>query len=135
MRHAILVAAWLATAATLACSAPVRPYACAVDPQISEVDVDVHTVWTCNRDVLRRASRNKKFSLREFRGAVAFFQELTGLRVDTRASHLGAIPGRDLSQDVRDLDAWYELNKNKLNWDAGLSKIVFAGLAPTLGGG
>ena len=129
MRRPILVVSLLAAAAAVACSAPVRPYACTIDPQAT--DVEVHTVWTCNRDVLRRASRKKAFSLREFRQATAFFEELTGLQVDTRPSHLGALPGRDLRQDVQDLDAWYELNKDKLNWDAGLGKIVFAGLAPT----
>ena len=133
MRHAILVAGLLAATAAVACSAPVRPYVCAVDPQAA--DVDVHTMWTCNRDVLRRASCGKAFSLREFRAASTFFAELTGLQVDSRPSHLGALPGRELRQDVRDLDAWYELNRNKLRWDAGLGKIVFEGLAPVAGAG
>ncbi|MCH7780017.1 MAG: hypothetical protein IH848_04160 [Acidobacteria bacterium] len=92
MRRPILVVSLLAAAA-VACSAPVRPYACGIDPRIA--DVEVHTVWTCNRDVLRRAFRKKPFSLREFRAAAAFFEELTGLQVDTRASHLGALPYRD----------------------------------------
>lgn len=130
MRRPILVVSLLAAAA-VACSAPVRPYACGIDPRIA--DVEVHTVWTCNRDVLRRAFRKKPFSLREFRAAAAFFEELTGLQVDTRASHLGALPGRDLRQDVQDLDDWYELNRDKLSWDAGLGKIVFGGLAPVPG--
>ena len=131
MRRLILVVGLLAAAAAAACSAPVRPYACAIDPQTA--DVDVYTVWTCNRDVLRRASRKKAFSLREFQAATTFFEELTGLQLDTRPSHLGALPGRELRQDVRALDAWYELNKDKLSWDAGLGKIVFAGLAAVPG--
>ena len=131
MRHPILVTSLFAAAAAVACSAPVRPYVCAVDSQAA--DVDVHTAWTCNRDVLRRASRKKAFSLREFRAATAFFEELTGLQVNTRPSHLGPLPGRELRQDVRDLDAWYELNKDKLRWDAGLGKIVFEGLAAVPG--
>jgi len=134
MRQSILVAGLLATVVALACSAPVRPYVCAIDPQAAGVDVDVHTVWTCNRDVLYRAARKKAFSLREFREAAAFFEQLTGLQVDTRPSHLGALPGPELRQDVRDIDAWYEINKDKLRWDAGLGKIVYEGLAPTAGG-
>ncbi len=133
MRQAILVAVLLATMAALACRAPVRPYMCAVDTQAVEVDVDVHTVWTCNRKVLYRAARKKAFSLREFREAAAFFERLIGFRVDTQPSHLGALPGPELRQDVRDLDAWYELNKGKLRWDAGLGKIVYEGLAPSVG--
>ncbi len=129
MRRSIRVVSLLAAAAAAAaCSAPVRPYMCVIDPQA--VDVEVHSVWTCNRDVLRRALRKKAFSLREFRAASAFFEGLTGLQVDTRPSHLGALPGRELRQDVQALDAWYELNKDKLRWDAGLGKIVFEGLAP-----
>ena len=131
MRHPILVAGLLVVAAAVACSAPVRPYVCAVDPHAA--DVDVHTAWTCNRDVLRRASRKKAFSLREFRAAAAFFEELTGLQVDTRSSHLGPLPGQELRQDIQDLDAWYALNKDKLRWDSGLGKIVFEGLAAVPG--
>ncbi len=130
MRRALRVCVLLIAAAAAGCTAPVRNYVCAIEPQASAVDVDVHAAWTCNRDVLRRASRGKPFSLREFRAAAAFFEDLTGLRVDSRPSHLGAMPGSELRQDVRDLDAWYEANGNKLRWDAGLGKIVFEGLAP-----
>jgi len=133
MRHAILVAGLLATMAAFSCRAPVRPYVCAVDTQAVGVDVDVHSVWTCNREVLYRAARKKAFSLREFREAAAFFEQLIGFQVDTQASHLGALPGPDLRQNVRDLDAWYELNRGKLRWDAGLGKIVYAGLALSAG--
>ena len=134
MRHAILVG--LLAAAVLACSAPVRDYTCVIEPRApASVQVDVHTVWMCNRDVLYRAARKKPFSLREFREAAAFFEELSGLKIETRSSHLGPLPGRDLRQDVRDLDAWYEINRDKLNWDAGLGKVLFEGLAPAGGGG
>jgi hypothetical protein len=132
-RHAILAAGLLVTLAALACRAPVRPYVCAVDMQAVGVDVDVHSVWTCNRKVLYRAARKKAFSLREFREAAAFFEQLIDFQVDTQPSHLGVLPGPDLKQDVRDLDAWYELNHGKLRWDAGLGKIVYAGLASSAG--
>ena len=92
-----------------------------------------HAVWICNRDVLRRIVRGKAFSLREFRSAFEFFEDLTGLEVDWNGTTLGLLPGPDLDQDLEALDAWYELNKDKLSWDAGLGKIVFAGLAPTPG--
>ena len=92
-RHAILAAGLLVTLAALACRAPVRPYVCAVDTQAVGVDVDVHSVWTCNRKVLYRAARKKAFSLREFREAAAFFEQLIDFQVDTQPSHLGVLPG------------------------------------------
>ena len=135
MRKAILVLGLFAVLASSACSAPVRRYVCVVDPQAGSPLVDVDAQWRCNRNVLYRAARKKAFSLREFREAAAFFEQLIGLQVDTRSSHLGVLPGPGLRKDVRDLDAWYELNKGKLRWDAGLGKIVYEGLAPTAGGG
>lgn len=116
----------------VSCSAPVREYACKLDPELA--DVEVHTVWTCNRDVLRRVVRGKKFSLREFQFASEFFEDLTGMRADWQEAGVGTIPGPDLKHDLDDLDAWYELNMGRLRWDAGLGKIVFEGLAPTAGG-
>lgn len=121
-------------AGTLSCSAPVRPYACTVEPQ--GTDVDVHSIWSCNREILRRAARGKKFSMREFRAAVAFFEDVVGLRVDTRPSHLDVVlPGENLTRDLEVLDVWYVLHQGKLRWDSGLRKVVFAGLAPAPGEG
>ncbi len=129
MRRTILVAGLLAMLGASSCSAPVRKYVCTADPQ-NAAGVDVHALWACNRDVLHRASRKKPFSLREFRKAAAFFEGLTGFQIDTRPSHLGALPGSELREDVSVLDAWYKINRDKLRWDTGLGKIVYEGLAP-----
>ncbi|NIM01457.1 MAG: hypothetical protein GTO30_13815 [Acidobacteria bacterium] len=131
MRRLILILGLSLTVAA-ACRAPVREYACRTDPQTASVDV--HAVWSCNRDVLRRIARGKEFTLREFRMASEFFEELTGLRVDWDGTYVGMVPGREIRQDLEDLDAWYELNKDKLTWDAGLGRIVYEGLAPVRGG-
>jgi len=118
----------LVAALALSCSAPVRPYTCRVDPEFA--DVDVHAAWGCNRDVLRRIVRGKAFSLREFRSAADFFEDLTGLRVDWDGTFVGMLPGPDLDRDLEDLDAWYELHRHGLRWDAGPGKVVLEGLAP-----
>ena len=131
MRRSILILSLFALSA-VSCSAPVRQYACKIAPETE--DVEVYAAWTCNRDVLRRVVRGKKFSLREFQLASEFFDDLTGLRVDWQGTFVGMLPGPDLRHDLDDLDAWYEFNKGKLRWDAGLGKIVFTGLARTAGG-
>ena len=113
------------------CSAPRRPYACAVER--GQHDVDVHGVWSCNRDVLRRAARGKPFSIGELGSAVRFFERLTGLRVDTRSSHLGALPGNELGQDLEDLDVWYALHRERLRWDRDAGSVVLTGVAPAGG--
>ena len=127
MSRSVFVVSLLAALA-LSCTAPVRPYMCRVDPVIA--DVDVHAAWACNRDVLRRIVRGKAFSLREFRSAADFFEDLTGLRVDWDGTFVGMLPGPDLGRDLEDLDAWYELHRYRLRWDAGQGKVVFDGLAP-----
>lgn len=132
MRRLIVIVGLLSMAAT-ACSAPVRKYACRIEPQLAAVDV--HAVWDCNRDVLRRIVRGKEFSLREFRLASDFFEELTGRRVSWEGTFVGMLPGRGLRRDLEELDVWYERNKSKLRWDAGLGRIVFEGLAPVGDGG
>ena len=124
---AIVALAVLLVAAGGGCSAPVRNYACAIEPAAG--DIVVHDVWSCNRDVLRRAAGRKPFSLREFGSTVRFFENLTGIELDTRWSHLGRLPGRSLKRDLAALDAWYELNRSALSWDPGLGTVVFAGLA------
>ena len=127
MRCLLAVLALSANLAFSGCTAPVRPYTCSIER--GQVDVEVHGVWSCNRDVLRRAAKGKPFSLRELRSAVRFFERLTGLRVDTRASHLGVLPGDDLRQDLEDLDAWYALHRNRLRWDRDGRNVVLDELA------
>jgi len=106
---------------------------CRVDPELA--DVDAHAVWACNRDVLRRIVRGKKFSLREFRSASAFFKGLTGLQVDWSGNFVGMLPGPDLDRDLEDLDAWYALHRDRLRWDGGQGEIVLDGLASAPGAG
>jgi hypothetical protein len=120
----------LAMSATLAlggCAAPVRPYRCSIDP--AKAEVDVHAVWSCNRDVLGRAARGKRFSIRELVLAAEFFEQLTGLRVDTQPISIGVLPGGDLGRSLEDLDAWYKLHRSRLTWDAGTGTVVLTELA------
>ena len=119
----------LLTIAASACSAPVRDYHCAIEPEREPAAIDVHSMWSCNRDVLRRAAGRKAFSMREFHAAAQFFESVTGLQVDTRWTHLGGVPGSDLRQDLQALDVWYATNRDKLRWDAGLGLVVYEGLA------
>ena len=128
MRAAFASLGLLIASGLVACSAPVRPYVCINEP--GSVDVDAYAVWSCNRDVLRRAAGRKPFSLREFESAARFFERLTGIRLDTRWSHLGRLPGPELRRDLADLDAWYELNRASLRWDSERGDVVIDGLAP-----
>jgi hypothetical protein len=130
MRTAFAMLGLLLVAGLISCSAPVRNYACATEP--GGTHVDAAAAWSCNRDVLRRAAKQKAFSMREFESAARFFEQLTGIELDTRESHLGQrLPGPRLWRDLQDLDAWYELHGASLRWDPARGEVVVDRLAPS----
>jgi hypothetical protein len=93
----------------------VKPYQC---DTLSDVrGEDAGAVWGCNRDVMVRAAKNKKFSLREFWEAAEFLEHLTGIAADTRDSRQGPLPGPGLRQNLDAWDAWYRENGDRLVWD------------------
>jgi hypothetical protein len=128
MRTAFAILGLLLVTGLLSCSAPVRNYACATG---NGADVDASSVWSCNRDVIRRAAGKKPFSIREFESAARFFEQLTGIELDTRESHLGRLPGEGLWRDLQDLDAWYDLHGASLHWDREHGVVVLDRLAPS----
>jgi hypothetical protein len=99
----------------------VKNYTCDTLP--GSRSVDVRAVWDCNRNVMVRASRKKKFSLREFWGAAEFFETLTGTAADTRDSRQGPLPGPDLRENLDTWDRWYLENEDRLVWDPATRSI------------
>jgi len=129
MRAVFAILGPLIVAGLVSCSAPVRNYACRIET--GQAGVDAQAVWSCNRDVIRRAAGRKAFSLREFENAARFFEELTGIELDARESHLGRMPGSKLWQDLQDLDAWHELHGASLRWNRDRGAVELERLAPS----
>jgi hypothetical protein len=99
----------------------VKPYQC---DTLSDVrGEDAGTVWECNRDVMVRAAKQKKFSLREFWGAAEFFERLTGIAADTRDSRQGPLPGTGLRENLEAWDGWYRENGDRLVWDPSTGSV------------
>jgi len=118
--HLFLLLA-LGTWLSAGCSAPVKYYECGnLD---DEPRIDARAVWDCNRDVMKHIVNGKKFSLREFRGAAEFFEELTGIPADVRRGRSGPMPGPRLPDNLRAWDHWYRNNGEHLVWDPETSSI------------
>jgi hypothetical protein len=114
---AVLLASALVGAT--ACSTKVKPYEC---PALAGgADVDAQQVWACNRDIIVRAVKGKRFTIREFEGAAEFFESVTGIPADTAETPSGAVPGKHIKQDLRKWDAW--LDGNSIYWDPATSRI------------
>ena len=112
----IVIVALIAVCPLIAgCSAPRTPYACAIE--MNETSVDAQAVWNCNREIIVRIVKGKKFTLREFSRASSFFESLTGVPPDTRVGSDGKIPGPELKKDLAEWDAWYEEHGTRLEWD------------------
>jgi hypothetical protein len=98
------------------CTTKVRTYEC---PVIAlQAPVDAQAVWSCNRDVMRRAAKGKNFTMREFEGAAAFFDRLTGIPADVQETNVGLLPGPTIRDDLRAWDAWHEENGERLYWNS-----------------
>lgn len=121
----VLPAAVMAIAALLSgCSAPRKPYACVIDTSTSVVAAEI---WDCNREIMVRVVKGRKFTLREFTRASEFFETLTGIPADVRQGSDGKLPGSDLADDLARWDAWYDEHGDRLVWDPTASRITTPG--------
>ena len=103
------------------CSAPVKDYECVLLPV--EPAPDPHALWDCHRDIVRRALRGKKFTLREFREAADFFESLTAIPAAATATPHGLVPTKDLKQSLTAWDEWYATHGSRLYWDPQNDRI------------
>jgi hypothetical protein len=103
-------------ALSLGCSSGYKQYECVVSPD--EIAPDPQAIWDCHRLIMKRAARGKKFTLREFREAAAFFEGLTAIDPGAVLSEYGPIPPDDLKQKLTAWDRWYEEHGSALIWDA-----------------
>lgn len=97
------------------CTTRVKNYECLPTPD--EATVDPTSLWACNRDVMVRAVRGKRYTIREFDEASRFFEGLTGVPASAERTRFGPIPGEDLERDLASWDAWYEDHGDQLFWD------------------
>ena len=100
---------WIVAAALLAtpaCTTKVRPYECGALG--AEAMSAARLIWDCNREVMVRVVKGKRFTMEEFEGAAAFFENVTGIPADVEASPLGPVPGKGIREDLRRWDAWLE---------------------------
>jgi hypothetical protein len=123
----VISAAFVVLSLMPACSAPRTAYACVIDASSS---VDVVEVWDCNREIMVRVVKGKKFTLREFSRASEFFEALTGVPADVRVGSDGKLPGPDLADDLAHWDAWYAENGPYLVWDPDRRRIANPGSDP-----
>ena len=87
------------------CTTKVRPYDC---PALAASDAAAEQLWECHRDIMFRAAKGKKFTIREFEGASAFFEGLTGIPAASLETPVGSVPGKKIKKDLREWDAWLE---------------------------
>jgi len=103
------VAPWIVVAALLAtpaCSTKVKPYECGA--LIAEPSTAALRIWDCNREIMVRVVKGKRFTIREFEGAAEFFESVTGIPADVEATPTGAVPGTGIRENLRRWDAWLE---------------------------
>ena len=99
----------------------VKNYQCETLP--APQTVDARAVWDCNRDIMVRAAKKKKFSLREFWDAAEFFEKLTGIAADVSDSRQGPLPGEGLRENLDAWDQWYAENGDRLVPDPATRSI------------
>ena len=119
-----LLACGVLLAAALAggCTTKVRPYECT---DLLEVDpVDADRIWECNREIMVRVAKRKKFTIQEFENASSFFESLTGVPADSRLTPVGPVPGKGIKEDLRKWDAWRE--EHRIRWDPSAGKVTVA---------
>jgi len=112
----------LAALPAAGCGTKLRDYRCATAAEAAQVEIEA--VWSCNRKIIVRAVRGKRFSLREFRGAVAFFEGITGIPADTRPSELGILPGPRLDRSLTAWEDWLRDHPAGLRRNAGHGEVV-----------
>lgn len=110
--------------ATLAggCTTKVKPYECAALVQADAVDAA--QLWECNRDIMVRVAKRKKFTIQEFESASQFFEGLTGIPAESNSTPVGPVPGKGAKEDLREWDAWLE--GRRIYWDPTEGKVKVA---------
>jgi hypothetical protein len=107
-----IAAALLAAAMLLCgCSTKVRTYDCEVGP-------DAIAIWECNRQIIVRAVKGKKFTIRQLDRAATFFEDLTGIPADLKRTEFGPLPGNELRTNLEAWDAWYREHGDRLKLTA-----------------
>jgi hypothetical protein len=110
--------------ATLAggCSTKVKPDECAA--LVAADAVDAAQLWECNREIMVRAAKGKKFTIQEFESASEFFGSLTGISADSKSTPVGPVPGKGIKEDLREWDAWLE--EHRIYWDPSEGRVRVA---------
>ena len=123
--RASMVAAMVIVASLLTgCSAPRKPYAC--DAIAADPSVEAGEIWDCNREIMVRIVKGKKFTLREFSRAATFFEGVTGIPADVGQESPGPLPGDGLKRNLAQWDAWYTDNGARLRWNADRGVVEVA---------
>jgi len=68
---------------------------------------EVIELWESHREVLVRALKEKKFTIREFEVALRFFEQTTGLAANQESTRYGRMPGKQLTEDLQAWDDWF----------------------------
>ena len=119
--HPSILVALLASVlvGTCACSTKIKPYECPA--LVSGTGVDAQQLWDCNREIIMRTVKGKRFTIREFEGAAEFFESVTGIPADVATTPSGAVPGKSIKQDLGKWDAW--LDGHRIYWDPASNRI------------
>ena len=121
--HALLACCILLTAVLAGgCTTKVKPYECG--DLLAAEPVDAEQLWECNREIMVRVAKRKKFTIQEFENAAMFFERLTGIPADSRSTPVGPVPGKGSKNDLRKWDAWRE--EHRIRWDPSAGKVTVA---------
>jgi hypothetical protein len=104
------------------CTTKVKPYDCAALLEADAVDAD--QLWECNREIMARVAKRKKFTIQEFENASKFFESLTGIPADSRPTPVGPVPGKGTKEDLHKWDAWRE--EHSIRWDPSTGAVTVA---------
>ena len=104
------------------CTTKVKPNECAA--LVAADAVDAVQLWECNREIMTRAAKRKKFTIQEFESASEFFGSLTGISADSKSTPVGPVPGKGTKEDLREWDAWLE--EHRIYWDPSEGKVRVA---------
>ena len=72
---------------------------------------------------MQRVVKGGEFSMREFWGAAAFLEGLTGIPADVRETRHGRLPGPELRESLQGWNDWYLQHGERLVWDAATGSV------------
>jgi hypothetical protein len=75
---------------------------------------EVVELWESRREVVVRAIREEKFTLRDFDEAVRFFERITGLPGQVISTPYGPLPAKSLPRDLAAWDDWFRVHGTEL---------------------